>query len=64
MNEELKNLGFSWVTLTERAVRTSRRNPRNRKEYRWVHVMHTFAVGSTVAKLLCKEFGLDPDELV
>lgn len=29
---------------------------------RWVLVRDAFAVGSTVARGLCREFGFDPDE--
>lgn len=29
---------------------------------RWAVVHDTFAVGSTVANALCREFGLDPNE--
>lgn len=29
---------------------------------RWSHVGHAFSVGSTTATLLCRRFGLDPDE--
>ena len=32
--------------------------------YRWAWVSNHFGVGSTVAHALCKEFGLDPDEMV
>lgn len=36
---------------------------RNRlKTARWVLVTKTFGVGSTVARALCHEFGMDPDE--
>lgn len=32
--------------------------------YRWVWVSDHFGVGSTVAQALCREFGLDPDDMV
>ena len=32
--------------------------------YRWSWVCAQFCVGSTVAAALCKEFGLDPDDMV
>ena len=36
---------------------------RNRfKTARWVLVMKTFGVGSTVARALCLEFDMNPDE--
>lgn len=41
------------------------RNMRGRSRYgemRWVIVRDTFACGSTVARALCHEFGLDPDQ--
>lgn len=31
---------------------------------RWVAVMAVFWVGSTYAHLLCRRFGLEPDEMV
>lgn len=31
---------------------------------RWVAVMDTFALGSTYAHELCRNHGLDPDEMV
>lgn len=31
---------------------------------RWVLVRNLFAVGSTVAHALCREFELDPDEVL
>lgn len=43
--------------LVERAVRNARR-PGYQK---WAGVMDVFAVGSTSAQALCREFGLDPD---
>ena len=49
--------------LVERAVRNARRQ-RSRKEPRWVHVSHVFALGSTYATQLCRRFDLDPDEMV
>lgn len=51
------------VKLLERAVRNARPNRRG-KAPRWVGVMDAFALGSTYAKLLCRRFGLDPDEQV
>lgn len=40
--------------------------PRRSRGYqpRWVAVMDTFAVGSTVAHELCVRFDLNPDEMV
>jgi len=45
--------------LVERAVRNARR-PGYQK---WAGVMDVFAVGSTSARALCVEFGLDPDAI-
>lgn len=49
--------------LVERAVRGAR-SPDKRTSPRWVAVMDTLAVGSTVAQSLCRRFGFDPDEHV
>jgi len=35
-----------------------------RNKPRWVLVMDYFAVGSTVAHALCREFGFDPDGVI
>ena len=32
--------------------------------YRWTWVCNHFGVGSTVAHALCREFGLDPNDMV
>lgn len=34
------------------------------QQERWVVVHNRFAVGSTVAYALCREFGLDPEEKI
>lgn len=49
--------------LVMRAVRNAGLHSME-KTYRWVHVKHVFAVGSTVATELCRKFGVDPDEVV
>lgn len=48
--------------LVQRAVRNATHRQRPANHPRWVYVRDTFAVGSTVAKDLCRRFGLDPDE--
>jgi len=48
-----------------RAVRNARSRVWQRvKHPRWVAVTESFTVGSTYAHLLCRRFGLDPDEKV
>ena len=48
--------------LLRQAVRVAR--PRYRASPRWVAVMDTFTVGSTVARKLCARFDVEPDERV
>jgi hypothetical protein len=59
---------FSDVELMDylgRAVKGARaQRPHLGKRPRWVAVMDTFHLGSTYAHLLCRKFGLDPDEMV
>lgn len=43
-------------------MRTAR--PQGQRCERWVVVTQIFACGSTVAKELCAEFDLDPDEII
>lgn len=50
--------------LLKRAVQGAHDKFKRGKHYRWVAVMHTFAVGRTTANDLCQRFGLDPDELI
>lgn len=52
---------FTYRELVERAVRNSKTELGRVLKPRWTLVMKTFAVGSTVAKGLCEEFGLDPE---
>ena len=49
--------------LVENAIRNAQPHEIG-KNYRWVAVRDTFATGSTVAIELCRQFGLDPDEMV
>ena len=49
--------------LVERAVRNAK--PRKAgPAQRWVAVVDTFALGSTYARELCQQYGLDPYEMV
>lgn len=50
-------------SLVERAIRNTGRLSHDAKP-RWSHVADVFAVGSSHATELCKEFGSDPDEIV
>lgn len=47
--------------LVERVLMNVGRSARPAREL-WAHVTHAFAVGSTRARDLCRQFGLDPDE--
>lgn len=55
---------FTCRELVERAVRNSKTEPGRARKPRWIPVMETFAVGSTVARGLCEEFGLNPGGMV
>lgn len=48
-------------SLVERAVRNAKPSQAG-KAPKWVAVMDTFALGSTYAYQLCRDFDLDPDE--
>jgi hypothetical protein len=50
--------------LVARAMRNARPNQVGGVAARWVAVRDTFGVGSTVARVLCQQHGLDPDEEV
>lgn len=54
---------FTDHDLLRRAVRNSRPTSRVPVQ-RWVLVKHIFAVGSTVARAMCVECGVNPDEEV
>lgn len=41
--------------------RATGRKPR---QFRWVVVRDLFGVGSTVANALCREFDMDPEEMI
>lgn len=49
--------------LVERAVRCAE-PPEATAMLRWAVIKRTFGVGSTVAKDLCRRFGLNPDEVI
>ena len=55
---------FDERDLVGRVVRNLRPRRGERNVMRWVLVRDTFAVGSTVAHELCREFNLDPDEVI
>jgi ribosomal protein S13 len=48
--------------LLEEAVRNAR--CQHRAAPRWLAVRDLFGVGSTSARYLCREFGLDPEAIV
>jgi len=50
--------------LVERAVRNMCPLRGERNKQRWVLAMRLFGVGSTVAYALCREFNLDPEEII
>lgn len=54
---------FDEQDLIGRVMQNIRGNSRN-PQPRWVLVRDQFAVGSTVSKALCREFDLDPDEVI
>lgn len=60
MATDEETLGLTDAELVERVVRSAGagRGPR------WIAVRHKFVVGSTTARVLCRRFGLDPDEEV
>ena len=55
---------FDERDLINRVMRNLRPRRGERSVMRWVLVQDTFAVGSTVARALCREFNLDPDEVI
>lgn len=55
---------FDERDLIGRVMRNMRPRRGERNVMRWVLVRDTFAVGSTVAHELCREFNLDPDEVI
>lgn len=54
--------GITDEELLARAVRCCRKS--RRYHTRAEAVMHTFVLGSTYARDLCRRFGLDPDDRV
>jgi hypothetical protein len=48
--------------LIGRVLRNMRPRRGERYKPRWVLVMGLFGFGSTVARAMCQEFALDPDE--
>jgi hypothetical protein len=57
---------YSDDELLRRAVKNARsfHASSSSKHPRWIGVMSAFALGSTYSKMLCRRFGLDPDEEV
>ena len=64
MSMTLAGHPFEERELIGRVMRNMRTVNRSCGTQRWVRVMHTFCVGSTVAYALCEEFGYDPEEQV
>ena len=70
MENTVNNTGYTAMQWLERGVRNA--IPRGKLEDgtpintcpRWVAVKNAFACGSTFAGFLCKEFDLDPDEII
>lgn len=57
------SITYSMRELVERAVRCARPT-RTTDAPRWVAIMDTFGLGSTSATQLCREFNLNPHEIV
>lgn len=57
------SIRYSSHDLVKRAVRNAIPHTAGPSE-RWVAIGDTFAVGSTVAREICKTYGLDPHEYV
>lgn len=55
---------FECRDIVKRVVMNLKCARGERNMQRWVLVMHTFAVGSTVAYAMCQEFNLDPEEVI
>ena len=56
---------FNERDLLERVMRQAQPvKTRGYGQYRWVWVMRRFAFGSTVARAMCEEFNLNPDDMV
>jgi len=58
------NHDYGFRQLVENALRSISRIGQPHDRYRWVIVCEMFCIGSQGAIALCKEFGLDPDELI
>lgn len=65
ISPELEKLGYSWEKLVRQiANHPPRAGIYRRKGPRWAVMSQIFATGSTVGALICKEFGLDPEEII
>lgn len=62
MSEETRLPGITDEQLLRRAMMNLRKRRGSKSPLRWVAVQQTFGLGSTYSALLCKSFGLDPDE--
>lgn len=61
----LAGIEFTERGLIERVVRGIRRPLKgNPPRPRWAVAMDVFCCGASVAIALCREFGLDPDEIL
>ncbi|OEU75925.1 MAG: hypothetical protein BA864_05025, partial [Desulfuromonadales bacterium C00003093] len=58
-----ESIGYSSHDLVKRAVRNAMPHTIG-PAGRWVAIRDTFAVGSAVAREICKAYGLDPHEKV
>jgi ribosomal protein S13 len=59
---ETKTLGYSDADLVERAILNAGRN-RPERERIWA-VCDAFGLGRTRAEILCRRFGVDPEDTV
>jgi len=63
-NNIIKFSGLNCEELVIRAIKNAHPDKCDKNIPRCVCVRNVFAVGSTTGSLLCKEVGLDPDELL
>jgi hypothetical protein len=59
----MNGLPYSDHELVQRAM-MNMANRSHADQFRWVIVRDTFGFGSTMAKVLCKRFGFNPDEIL
>lgn len=58
-----EKLPYDWKELAGRAVRNACVPKGRRQAERWVCVRDAFCCGSTLARMLCQAFDVDPDEV-